>query len=240
MSDLQLNLPEFRYPGYRPPSIGAGLHLDFHLDQLEAHQHWVSLPALGSPMPVPLRLGALVLALRPATSAFSQFAAQQPAAPPNVLLQKITTFLDDDLRKQIADALVDKFATNLNVAGMTNIASGEPVSIGKIRSDGTPDYDGVDKVVPGFPVPLVKGLGMLGVARKLRFSGAGEDVKLGLLFDKDAVLNGRFRNAFSGAQAELPLPPLYRGWATNTLTVTAGRDQRGGLGLGLSLGGTFW
>ena len=144
------------------------------------------------------------------------------------VLNSFAGLLDDELLKKIADAINDQLATNLNVRGRTNIASGDPAIIGKVNPDGSPVYDGVDNVVPH--------MDLLSLSKNFKFA-SDQDVQVTLLVDADALKAGKPSLLFSGVSVEVP---VKTSWAPKDfkLTVVGGRDQTGkpagSLGVGFS------
>ncbi len=232
MSGFQLTQPFSQGFGYKPPrNILGDYHLTLDPDLIAAHMGWLGQPAIGGP---PVLLGpslgnGLDDSLRPALGQFSRSAAQSSGQSMQQLLNGFVGLLDDELLKKIADALNDQFATNLNVRGRTNIASGDPASIGKVTPDGTPQYDGVDNVVPHSD--------LLSLSKNFKFASVN-DVKVTLLVDKDAVLAGKVPLMISGASVEVPVKTRWAPTDTK-LTVMGGRDQTGKPAGSVSVGFSF-
>ncbi len=232
-------MPDFQLPpllsqgfGYKPPrNILGDYHLTLDPALIAAHQGWVGLPAIGGP-PVqlwPTMGNGLDDSLSPALGDFSRMAARSSGQSMQQLLNGFVGLLDDELLKKIADAINDQLATNLNVRGRTNIASGDPASIGKIDPGGVPQYDGVDKVVPS--------MDLLSLSKTFRFASVN-DVKVTLLVDPDAVKAGKVPLMLSGASVEVPVKPSWAP-ADTKLTVMAGRGQAGGPAGSVSVGFSF-
>lgn len=238
MSGFQLTQPFSGGSGYRPPANLLGdyhLHLDPELTS--TRHHWFGQSILGGP-PLALwpTLGDLDSGLRPLLGDFSRDMAGDGSVAPQPLLNRLAARLDDDLRRKIAEALRDALQAPLSVRGRTNIASGEPATIGTVRADGTPDYAGVTDVVPGTGLPLRQGLTLLGAGRLFRYNWV-PDVEVSLIFDKDAALSGRWGTMLSGASVEIPvrLPGISNG----SVTLVGGRDQVGGPAGAFSFGFTW-
>jgi hypothetical protein len=231
-------MPDFQLPplfnqsfGYKPPrNILGDYHLTLDPDLVAAHLGWIGKPTIGGP-PVLLgpKLGnGLDDSLRPALGQFSQAAGKSSGQNMQQPLNSFAGLLDEELLKKIADAINDQLATNLNVRGRSNIASGDPASIGKIGPGGVPQYDGVDNVVPH--------MDLLSLSKNFKFASV-EDVQVTLLVDADAVKAGKLPLIFSGVSVEVP---VKANWAPKDtkLTIVGGRDQTGkpagSLGVGFS------
>jgi hypothetical protein len=231
MSDFQLP-PLFNQSyGYKPPrNILGDYHLTLDPDLIAAHLGWIGRPTIGGP---PVLLGptlgkGLDNSLRPALGQFSQSATKPSGQSAQQLLNSFVGLLDDELLKKIADAINDQLATNLSVRGRTNIASGDPATIGKVGPGGAPQYDGIDNVVPH--------MDLLSLSKNFKFASV-EDVQVTLLVDSDALKAGKPSLLFSGVSVEVPVKTSWAPKDTK-LTVVGGRDQTGkpagSLGVGFS------
>ncbi len=232
-------MPDFQLPslfnqsyGYKPPrNILGDYHLTLDPDLIAAHLGWIGQPTISGP---PVLLGptlgnGLDDSLRPALGQFSQFAAKSSGQNAQQLLNSFVGLLDDELLKKIADAINDQLATNLSVRGRTNIASGDPASIGKIGPGGVPQYDGVDNVVPHTD--------LLSMSKNFKFA-SDQDVQVTLLVDGDAVKAGKLPLMFSGVSAEVPVKTSWAPQDTK-ITVVVGRDQTGKPASSLGVGFRF-
>ncbi|MDB5415271.1 MAG: hypothetical protein JWR10_3606 [Rubritepida sp.] len=232
MSGYQLTSPPLGPSRKAKPRLGD-FTLRFDPDLLfQAQQQWFGLPSLNAtPMLLGPLFGGLDSDLARTLGSFSQKLRPQATAPQTVSL--IAGLLDESLKRKIAEGIRDGLSRKVTAPGSTNVATDKPVTIGNLNSDGSPAYDGVDKVVPGIILPLSKGLGLLGLGKTFKFN-AIRDVNVGLIFDKDAALSGRFGLLLSGASIEVPF--TAPGGGSGKLLVIGGRDQAGGAAGSISIG----
>jgi hypothetical protein len=231
MSDFQLPPLFSQSFGYKPPrNLLGDYHLTLDPDLIAAHHCWLGQPTIAGP---PVLLGRMLGnglddSIRPALGQFSQSAAKSSGQNMQQVLNGFVGLLDDELLKKIADAINDQLATNLNVRGRANIASGDPASIAKIGPGGVPQYDGVDNVVPH--------MDLLSLSKNFKFASV-DDVQVTLLVDADALKAGKPSLLFSGVSVEVPVKTSWAPKDTK-LTVVGGRDQTGkpagSLGVGFS------
>lgn len=236
MSGYELTLPPLGGSREPRPRLGDfALRFDPAL-LFHAQQHWFGLPALNStPVLLGPVFGSLDDDLRRMLGPFSQQLPPKATAPHAVNL--LAGLLDESLKQRIAEAIRDGLSRQIIVPGSRNVASKEPVTIGNLNADGSPDYDDVDEVVPGSTLPLSKGvwkgLDLVGLGKTFKFNAA-RDVNVGLILDKDAALSGRFGQLLSGASLEVPF--TAPGGGSGKLLVIGGRDQAGGAAGSVSLG----
>ena len=236
MSGYQLTPPVIGAPR-KPASLLGDFTLRFDPSALfQTQLQWFGLPSLNSTAPLlGLQLGGLDDNLQKTMGAISLKLKAQGTTPQT--LPMLAGLLDEDLKRKIAEALRDGLSAKVTAPGVTNVASGEPATIGNLGADGSPQYDGVDSVVPGIGLPVSKGvwkgLDLLGVGKTFRYN-AIRDVNVALLFDKDAALTGRFGLLFSGASLEVPF--TAPGGGKGKLLLVGGRDQAGGPAGSISLG----
>jgi hypothetical protein len=232
MSGYQLTSPTLG--ASRKAQHGLGnFSLRFDPDLLfQAQQHWFGLPSLNAtPVLVGPLFGELNDDLARTLGSFSQKLPPRASAPQTVSL--MAGLLDEALKRKIAEAIRDGLSRKVTAPGSTNVATDKPVTIGNLNSDGSPAYDGVDKVVPGVTLPLSKGLSLVGLGKTFKYN-AIRDVNVGLIFDKDAALSGRFGLLLSGASVEVPF--TAPGGGSGKLLVIGGRDQAGGAAGSISIG----
>jgi hypothetical protein len=230
--DFQLPPLFTRSFGFKAPrNILGDYHLTLDPDLIASRLGWIGQPAIvGPPVLLGPSLGnGLDDSLRPALGQFSQAAAKSGGQNMQQVLNSFAGLLDDELLKKIADAINDQLATNLNVRGRTNIASGDPAAIGKVGPGGVPQYDGVDNVVPH--------MDLLSISKNFKFASV-DDVQVTLLVDSDAVKAGKLPLIFSGVSVEVP---VKTGWAPKDtkITVVGGRDQTGKPAGSLGVGFAF-
>lgn len=232
MSGYQLTSPKLGASREAKPSLGD-FTLRFDPDALfQAQHHWFGLPSLNAtPLLLGPLLGSLDDDLARTLGSLSQKLQPQATAPQTASL--MAGLLDEALKRKIAEAIRDGLSRKVTVPGSTNVATDKAVTIGNLNPDGSPAYDGVDKVVPGATLPLSKGLGLVGLGKTFKYNGI-RDVNVGLIFDKDAALSGRFGLLLSGASVEVSF--TAPGGTSGKLLVIGGRDQAGGTAGSISLG----
>lgn len=227
MADYQLTAPTL-LAGYRPsrPRLGD-FTLRFDPPQLFAQPHWFGLPAMNDVAPL---LGPSFAALdEDLQRMLGSWSGQVPPPPAPPPLQPLLGLLSEDLKRKIAQAINDALSPPLIAPGWTNVANDDPATYGHRNADGTPRYFPPEKVVPGTTLPAAKlvwkGLDLIGVGRRFKYSSV-RDIDVGIIFDKDAALTGRFGLMFSGASLEVPF--TAPGGVAGKLLLVGGRDQTGG------------